>query len=704
MNLRTTAALLLVAVIVGSAGLFAQDQPVTSFNAQSQTWTLQNNAMQASFALSPSGIFQFVSFSTADGRLTFAPIAGDQVSPISLISDGVPVNDSTPWTLLETHQESAMANGVRRVITLQNAPLNLQVQVNLEVHPGQPFFRYFLKVTDTGSAPHVLTTANLMNWRWQSGGRDMQAFSVHQYQTGSNDFLQPNLVVLDQTPGGSTVFSGAHADYITYLALGLPAGNGIVAGWEFDGQASITATQADSNSPVVVSGGPNNLNLTINPGVPQRLPAAFLGLYFGNWDEAGYRMQRYVEAVLALPIPDNNFPYVAFDTWGYNTAFSSADLSQMAANAAAMGVELFIVDMGWNTAIGNTAAANWKFGPGGLPAFSNYVHSLGMKLGLHWTPAEAAPNSDLITNNPDWTATQPSEYFGMDGICLSNGPTQAFAQAEIAELVQNYQADWITQDGENLVKLCTKSTHTHDPANSNWSNSVQGIDALVGWSNTQYPNLLWENNSDGAQMLTYEMVKHYVTAASCDACGEELRIQAVYGQSYAMSPRYIDRYVTGPPNTWTMRTSEFGGPMILMQNITAWGPEDVALVSKEISIYKSLRGLIRDGKVYHLGLYSTPINGSAIESYNANMDAAVIYAYRTGGDSATLQVTPQGLRPGGYYTVTYQDAATTFTATGNALMTAGFPVPLPTTDSAEIVYINPTTPPAPPVARPFMKK
>jgi alpha-galactosidase len=310
----------------------------------------------------------------------------------------------------------------------------------------------------------------------------------------------------------------------------------------------------------------------------------------------------------------------------------------------------------------------------------------------------------LITNFPDWTATSPSQYYGADPVCLSNAPMQTYAQAEISELVQNYQPDWITQDGENLVKQCTKSTHTHDPANSNWSNSVQGIDALVAWSGAQYPNLLWENNSDGGEMLTYNMVKNYVTAASCDACGEELRIQAVYGQSYAMSPRYIDRYVTGPPSEWTMRTSEFGGPMILMQDISTWSADDRALVAQEISIYKSLRGLIRDGKVYHLGPYPTLSNNSAIESYNAGMDSAVIFAYRTQSNSNTLQVAPQGLRPGGYYTVTFQDAGTTFTTNGTALMSNGFTVSLPTTDSDEIVYINPAAPPPPLTARPLHKR
>ena len=34
-------------------------------------------------------------------------------------------------------------------------------------------------------------------------------------------------------------------------------------------------------------------------------------------------------------------------------------------------------------------------------------------------------------------------------------------------MIDEYHVDWILQDGQNMVKQCTKSTHTHDPADSN---------------------------------------------------------------------------------------------------------------------------------------------------------------------------------------------------------------------------------------------
>ena len=249
-----------------------------------------------------------------------------------------------------------------------------------------------------------------------------------------------------------------------------------------------------------------------------------------------------MEAALAEPIPGDDFPYVMFDTGGYIENFNDASLRTMADRAASIGVEVFIVDLGWTRSVGDWRYNTSKF-PLGLKDFSDYVHAKGMKLGLHWTPAEAATNSPVMTTHPEYQATEPSEYYGALGLCLGNTPGQTWARTMIDDMVTNYNFDWVTQDGENLVKSCTRADHTHDPANSNYDNSVNGIDSLVSTMRTRHPDLLWENNADGGDMLTFQMVKNYVTAASCDACAEDLRLQAVYGMSYAFSPRYIDRYL-----------------------------------------------------------------------------------------------------------------------------------------------------------------
>ena len=68
----------------------------------------------------------------------------------------------------------------------------------------------------------------------------------------------------------------------------------------------------------------------------------------------------------------------------------------------------------WNcsswTWAGRSSIGDWyedpdKF-PHGLAAVSAYVHSLGMKFGLHFALAEADPASPVLQANPDWTSTE----------------------------------------------------------------------------------------------------------------------------------------------------------------------------------------------------------------------------------------------------------------------------------------------------------
>ena len=70
-----------------------------------------------------------------------------------------------------------------------------------------------------------------------------------------------------------------------------------------------------------------------------------------------------------------------------------------------------------------------------------------------------------------------------------------------------------------MVKVCTKTTHTHDPRDSNYSNAVDGINYVISEIQRQRPDVLWENCEDGGSMMTFNMVQSYVTSITNDASG-----------------------------------------------------------------------------------------------------------------------------------------------------------------------------------------
>jgi alpha-galactosidase len=390
--------------------------------------------------------------------------------------------------------------------------------------------------------------------------------------------------------------------------------------------------------------------------------------------------------VLAVPLPDNDrFPYVMYDTWGYGTDIDEATTRSAARAAADAGAEVFILDFGWARNIGDWYPDPEKF-PHGLAPVSEYVHSLGMKFGLHLPFLEAAADSPVMREHPDWEAVDFDRipYFGATSLCPSHKPARDWIISEIIRIVREYDVDWLTQDGENMVKFCLSASHTHAAGDSNYSNAVDGLDVILQQVQAQIPGLLWENCEDGGSMQTFHMVQHYVTSIINDDDDALTTRRAVYGATYPFPPRYTERYMKDDPgDSYRTRSYMFGGPLVLMNRINLWFPA----VEREVAIYKRLRLLIRDSKIYHL---TAPPDGSfddAIEAHNAQDDETIIFVYGAQSRAAVSYVRPEGLDPNALYSVEFLEVPHAYVAHGGEIMQKGIPV-IVQPDMAEIVAIT----------------
>ena len=101
-------------------------------------------------------------------------------------------------------------------------------------------------------------------------------------------------------------------------------------------------------------------------------------------------------------------------------------------------------------------------------------------------------------------------------------------------------------------------------------------------------------------MMTYRMARLAHTSITVDNIAAYATRQGIYGASYPFSPRYSVRYMEDDPTPYTLRSSIFGGPLILMQRIGDWNEQQMADTKAAIAQYKHLRTLIRDAKIIHL--------------------------------------------------------------------------------------------------------
>lgn len=687
-------ALLAVACLGASALLGSESGLSARFDLASGVWTLANGQVSVVFELNPQGHFRFVSLThLAEGK-QWRTAGAAPVAPFDLMLEDRPLDGFGPYRLVSQSASPVDRGGLRQTIVLDHLELPARVRFEAEVYPDQPVLRYRSWVENRDRRPLWFTEARMVNWRFDDAGRSYRAFRVNQWVREGKD---GNFEPLDSavTPGGTAVevFSGAHGQHCAWLVARDNVNRGIFLGWEFDGRARIHLRHTRLGGALEISGGPIELFHPVNPAQEFLVPGAFLGVFRGDWDEASYRTHRFTEAVLAYPLPDDEkFPYIMWDSWGYDQNINEELIRRAARNAARLGIEVIVLDLGWARAVGDWRPDPAKF-PSGLKALSDYVHSLGMKFGLHFPFAEASPSAPIMRQNPDWFATDNTGYYGARPLCLSHRPVKQWIIAEAVRMINEYGVDWILQDGENMVKRCTKRTHTHDPADSNYSNSVEGLNAVVDAIQRAAPHVLWENVEDGGNMMTFNMVQRYVTSIAADNADILTTRQATYGVTYPFPPRYSDRYMQDDEmNGYIARSYMFGGPWIFMNKIADWTERQIENAAIHVNLYKQLRQSIRDGRVFHLGQRPAETRSDAIQSYDPAADTSVIFVYRVESPLTSRLVRPRGLNPDQLYRVRFEDSPEQYLATGSALVRDGIRVALPDVRTSDIVHIEPAGP------------
>ena len=110
-----------------------------------------------------------------------------------------------------------------------------------------------------------------------------------------------------------------------------------------------------------------------------------------------------------IRFPGNKPRPVHLNTWeGIYFDHDPDYIMRMADEAAALGVERFIIDDGWFKGRNDDWAAlgDWyldeKKYPYGLTPVIDHVKSLGMEFGIWVEPEMINPDSDLYRAHPDW--------------------------------------------------------------------------------------------------------------------------------------------------------------------------------------------------------------------------------------------------------------------------------------------------------------
>jgi alpha-galactosidase len=382
---------------------------------------------------------------------------------------------------------------------------------------------------------------------------------------------------------------------------------------------------------------------------------------------------------------------VQYNSWRYEQNIHEQQQLAAIERCAELGIEVAVMDLGWARMIGDWRPDPVKF-PRGLAPLAARAKELGIRFGVHMALAQCNPQAPIALEHPEWLIHTNDDYYSAGPLCLGHDPCREWLIAQILRLIDEEGITYLIQDGEDMVKRCEHSHHTHATGDSNYANSQYGIDRVIGAIRRERPHVALENCEDGGCMMTYKMARLYHTSITVDNIATYATRQGIYGASYPFSPRYSVRYMQDDPTPYTLRSAIFGGPLIFMQRITEWNEQQIADTRAAIGQYKAFRELIRDGKIIHLHAPRHNLTGlgwgwDAIQAVSPTKDQSVVMIYRAQGDSPNRIIRPRGLLADSHYRVCYDSAGLIETRSGASIMQEGLNLALPEFAS-ELIELN----------------
>ncbi len=326
------------------------------------------------------------------------------------------------------------------------------------------------------------------------------------------------------------------------------------------------------------------------------------------------QFHRYLREKI-VPFPGNKPRPLHLNTWeGIYFDHNPHYIMRMAEEAAALGVERFVVDDGWfkgrnddRAALGDWYVDKKKY-PDGLMPLIRHVKSLGMEFGIWVEPEMVNPDSDLYRAHPDWVLSLPgyTTLTGRHQYALNLSIPQVFDYLleRMSWLLGEHPVDYVKWD---MNRVLVQPGHKGKAAaNAQTHLFYRLVDTLI----ERFPHVEFEACASGGGRIDYEVLKrsHRFWASDNNDALERNTIQR--GMSYFFPPEITGAHIgshcchaTGRQHTIAFRglTALFGH-MGLELDPVAVSEQEREGYRKYALLYKQWRALIHHGVYWRVDM------------------------------------------------------------------------------------------------------
>ncbi|MDO8686258.1 MAG: alpha-galactosidase [Clostridiales bacterium] len=421
----------------------------------------------------------------------------------------------------------------------------------------------------------------------------------------------------------------------------------------------------------------------------------------GGYSDCGFgkasrNMHHYQQELIRPSL--NELNPVLYNSWNA-TIFdvNEKDQKSLAEKAAALGVELFVIDDGWfgqryddKAGLGNWYVNREKF-PDGLAPLIKHVRELGMKFGIWVEPEMVNPDSDLYRKHPDWVYHFPdrerSEFRNQLVLNLGREDVKQFILDMMDELMSDNDISFVKWD---MNRYFSEPGWPEAPASKHkevWIRHVEGLYEIWRILNEKYPKVTFESCSGGGGRIDLGIMRYADQFWVSDNCNAFDRLQINEGYTYAYHAKAMASWVVDGP--WKSFKYRFHcammGALGIAMNLNKLTEEELDATRQFIQQYKEISATVQEGDLYRL-LSPRSSMGAVVQYVNKVKTQAVVFAFRH-IYQLSLYLPPirlKGLDPEGeYFSETLN-----ITRSGASLMNRGIEIKLNENFSSQLIVFQ----------------
>lgn len=298
--------------------------------------------------------------------------------------------------------------------------------------------------------------------------------------------------------------------------------------------------------------------------------------------------------------------------------FDEERLLEIAARAAGLGVELFVLDDGWftNRPTDSGGLGDWEVDrkklPCGLAGLAERLKKLGLDFGLWMEPEMVSMDSGLYREHPDWAIQtgRRRPLLCRDQLVLDLGrpEVEEYVWEKISGTLHSAPVSYLKWDMNRPLTSLGSGSLPPDRQGEVSHRYVLALYRLQQRLLDEFPELLLENCCSGGGRFDPGML-FYSPQIWCsddtDAI-ERLSIQEGTAMLYPLS--CIGSHVSICPNHLVGRVTPFhtrgvtalSGAFGYELDVTALAPEEARQIPKQIALHKDLWPLIQSGDYYRI--------------------------------------------------------------------------------------------------------